>query len=123
MHYRAFTLLLAAAAIAGCTTGPGSSDRASLKPSSRVAGQWMATDGVAMSSFSNSGRFSTTLRATGETVTEGTYVESGDRVALDFYSVRQQRQSKATCNFAGRGQLNCVSDTGAQFTLVRNAVG
>ncbi|RLQ88442.1 hypothetical protein [Notoacmeibacter ruber] len=125
MNNRALAMLLVAGiAAAGCTTGPRSTQQAAnTPPPSRVSGQWMATDGVAMSNFTPGGRFTTTLRATGETVTEGTYSETGDRVALDFYSVRQQRQSQATCTFSGRETLNCRNDTGSQFTLVRNAVG
>lgn len=118
MKHYGLTLAMLAGLAAGCTTESGPPRYASTTPPSRVAGQWLATDGVAVSNFAG-GRFSTTLQATGETVTEGTYVETGDKVALDFYSVRQQRQSKASCNFADGGRLECVNDSGAQFALVR----
>ena len=123
MHYRALAMLLAAGlATAGCSMGPRPLQRSAATPApSRVSGQWIASDGVAVSNFAG-GRFSTTLQATGETVTEGTYAEAGDRVLLDFYSVRQQRQSAATCLFEGASRLNCSNDSGAQFTLVRRSV-
>ena len=124
MNYRAIAILFVAGAFtAGCSMGPRPSQRAAnTPPPSRVSGTWVAADGVAVSNFAG-GRFSTTLQATGETVTEGSYVEAGNRVNLDFYSVRQQRQSKATCLFEGRTRLNCSNDSGAQFSLVRRAVG
>ena len=72
MNYRAIAILFVAGAFtAGCSMGPRPSQRAAnTPPPSRVSGTWVAADGVAVSNFAG-GRFSTTLQATGETVTEG----------------------------------------------------
>src|SRR5262245_40913874 len=81
-------------ALAACqSAGPGGSGPAG----NAVDGEWMSSDGVAISTL-NGGKFSSRVVATGETVTTGTYTLRDPRtIDLDFFSVKSQQNTKATC--------------------------
>jgi hypothetical protein len=111
-------VIVGLAALAACqSAGPGGSP---IAPSG-VDGEWMSADGVAISSL-NGGKFSSRIVATGETVTTGTYTMRDARtIDLDFFSVKSQQNTKATCMLVSSNQMNCTLAAGTNFTLVRRA--
>jgi hypothetical protein len=105
------------AALAACQTGgPGG---AGLAPTG-VDGDWMSSDGVAISRFAG-GSFSTTANDTGRTLAQGTYTVSGATIQINGTSVIRQSPIAFNCLLASPRQLNCTSSAGQQFTLVRRA--
>ena len=103
------------AALAGCqSAGP-----AGPAPTG-VDGQWMSSDGVAVSTFSG-GTFTTTAVDTGNKLAEGSYIVSGANVQISGTSVIRQTPVSFNCLMAGSSQLNCTSSSGQNFTLVRRA--
>jgi hypothetical protein len=105
------------AALAACqSAGPGGPGMAPTG----VDGQWMSSDGVAVSTFSG-GNFTTTAVDTGNKLAEGTYVVSGANVTINGTSVIRQTPVSFNCLMAGGRQLNCTSSSGQNFTLVRRA--
>jgi len=108
-------LVASLAALAACqTAGPGG------PAPTGVDGQWMSADGVAMSTFSG-GKFTTTATDTGNKLAEGSYVVSGATVQIIGTSVIRQTPVSFNCTMAGTKQLNCTSNSGQNFTLVRRA--
>lgn len=104
------------AMLAGCQTpGPGGGPAPT-----GVEGQWMSSDGVAVSTFSG-GTFTTTATDTGNKLAEGTYFVSGASVQITGSSVIRQTPISFNCLMASGRQLNCTSSAGQQFTLVRRA--
>jgi len=105
--------------LAGCeTAGPSGPGKA---PGSAVEGSWMSQDGVAVSTLS-AGQFSSRVVATNEVVTTGTYTMRDQRtIDLNFFSVKSQQNTQATCLLISSSQMNCTLSSGTQFTLVRRA--
>jgi hypothetical protein len=112
------TATLCAAFLAGCMGSPGG--RPPLGGAqSGFEGEWVGTDGVAVSSLQG-GKFSSRSLATGETLTNGTYTMRDPKtIDLDFFSVRTNQNTKATCLLADVNQMNCTLATGTQFILTR----
>jgi hypothetical protein len=110
-------VLVGLAALAACQSagpsGPG------MAPSG-VEGDWMSSDGVAISRFSG-GSFSTTALDTGNKLAEGSYVVSGANVSITGTSVIRQSPISFNCLMASSKQLNCTSAAGQNFTLIRRA--
>ncbi len=105
-------------ALAGCQTEMGGGPR--MARQTGVEGQWMGTDGVAVSTLQG-GRFSSRSVETGETLTEGSYKHRDARtIDLSFYSLKSQRNTNATCLLAGSNQMNCTLATGTNFVLTRS---
>lgn len=127
MLNKRFVVLAATAAIAGCQiggpgggSGPGPQITAPARPS--VDGQWIGTDGVAISTF-QAGKFTSALASSGEILTEGSYtVEPNGLVKVQFYSVKAAKDVAANCLIAEGSRLNCTLDNGTQFTLVRKSI-
>lgn len=117
---RAIAALSAAAMLAGCTfSGPNYPPRVS-QPTG-VDGDWVGTDGVAISNFSG-GQFRSTATDTGQLLATGNYrYVSQSLIEITINSIIRQTTSKANCAVVSNRQLNCTSATGAQFTLVRRA--
>lgn len=121
VRIRSIAVVAALAAVAGCQTGGGSAPSIVAPARPAVEGQWIGTDGVAISTF-QAGRFTSALAATGEVLTEGTYaLGPNDIIQLQFFSVKAQKQVAANCILAEGQRLNCTLDSGTQFTLVRKA--
>ena len=112
--------LSAAMIVAGCSvSGPGSPPR--ISQPTGVDGEWVGTDGVAVSSFTG-GQFRSTATDTGQLLATGSYrYVSQELVEITINSIIRQTTSKANCALVSDRQLNCTSGTGAQFTLVRRA--
>ena len=105
--------------LAACeTSGPSGPGKG---PGSAVEGSWMSQDGVAVSTLS-AGQFSSRVVATNEVVTTGTYTMRDQRtIDLNFFSVKSQQNTQATCLLVASSQMNCTLASGTQFTLVRRA--
>lgn len=110
--------LAATALVAGCVAGPQMGGRPAL---SGVEGEWVGTDGIAISSFS-AGQFRSTATDTGRVLSTGSYRYLDNRmIEVTINSVIRQSTSRANCALVDYRQLNCTNETGAQFTLVRRA--
>ncbi|MCR4264994.1 hypothetical protein [Nitratireductor sp. ZSWI3] len=112
--------LVAALALAGCQSDfAGGGSR--MARQTGVEGQWMGTDGVAVSTLQG-GRFSSRSVQTGETLTEGSYTHRDARtIDLSFYSLKSRQNTNATCLLAASNQMNCTLANGTNFVLTRSA--
>ena len=126
--FRAVALTAVALALAACQSaglpprsdGPGAG---TPPPSSGFNGDWMSTDGVAISRFDN-GRFETLATDTGNKLAEGNYTQTGPTsVSISVTSLIRQTTTQVNCAMVSQTQLNCTSSAGAQFSLVRRARG
>lgn len=124
---RAAGALAVALALAGCQgTGipprSGGPIASAPPPSSHFDGDWMSTDGVAISRFT-SGRFETLATDTGNKLAEGNYTQTGpSSVSISVTSLIRQTTTQVNCAMVSQTQLNCTSSAGAQFSLVRRGV-
>src|SRR5262245_53324207 len=108
--------LAAVAFLAGCMSGGTGSP---LGGQSGVEGEWMSTDGVAISRFSG-GNFETVATDTGNKLAQGIYKMSDPRnVTITGQSVIQQSAIAFNCSLANATQLKCTNMSGQQFVLVR----
>ncbi len=114
------TLLSAAAALASCM-GPR---EVRELPSNRqvapagVEGSWVDPNGI-VSTFS-SGTFTTRTTDTNQVLASGNYVNlSPTLVEINMTSMVRNTQSKVNCAMVNQTQLNCTTDSGAQFSLAR----
>lgn len=108
-------------ALAGCQTGgPGPMASGPRAPApSGFEGEWMSTDGVAMSRL-RGGAFETVAVDTGNKLATGSYHNtSATMVAISVTSIIRQTTSTVNCQLATPQQLNCTSSAGQQFVLVR----
>jgi hypothetical protein len=106
----------AVAFLAGCmSSGTGGP----FGGASGIEGEWMSTDGVAMSRFSG-GNFETVATDTGNKLAHGTYQMSDPRtVTINGQSVIQQSAIAFNCSLSSATQLNCTSNSGQHFVLTR----
>ncbi len=114
------TTLLCGVVLAGCmSSGPREVPPPREVAASPFEGDWIGTDGVALSSL-RGGKFTSTSLKTGETLTSGTYAMRGaNLIDLDFFSQKTGNNTKATCLLANRDQMNCTLASGTQFILSR----
>jgi hypothetical protein len=114
-------VIIVTAAVAGCQSGGPDRPAPINVPSSPVDGEWIGSDGVAISSLYG-GRFQSRSVQTGETLTEGTYnFRDQNTIDLNFYSVKTQQQTAAACLLATPNQMNCTLGSGTQFVLMRHS--
>ncbi len=114
--------MVATVALAGCQmTGPGMGPGPSASRQTGVEGDWLSTDGVAMSSFAG-GAFETLAVDTGNKLATGSYRYSDARtIEISVTSIIRQTTSSVNCALVTPQQLNCTSSTGQQFVLTRKA--
>lgn len=128
MHFARKTALAGAAlgllTIAGCQTGPGPGPTGPVvRAPQGVEGEWLSTDGVAMSRF-NGGTFETLAVDTGNKLATGTYQNNGPTaVSISVTSIIRQTTSSVNCSLVTTSQMNCTSSAGQQFVLVRKQAG
>lgn len=110
----------AAATLAGCVApGPNGGGPMGTAARSGFEGEWISTDGVAISRFSG-GIFETVATDTGNKLSDGNYHQTDARtVAITVRSLIRQTTSNVNCALVTASQLNCTSSTGQQFTLMR----
>lgn len=109
--------LAAAAAASACqSTGPGPEARTQPRG---FEGQWVSADGVAYSSFTG-GAFETVAADTGNKLANGSYVlNDPNSASITVNSLIRQTTSRVNCALVSPTQMNCTSESGQQFTLVR----
>lgn len=126
--FRAVAAVSIALALAGCQGigGPsqsrgGFAPNTPPPPSSSFNGDWISTDGVAISRFTN-GHFETLATDTGNKLAEGNYTQiDPSSVAISVTSLIRQNTTQVNCAMISQTQLNCTSSAGAQFSLVRRS--
>ena len=103
----------------GGGVGPGPMARAP----SGVEGDWVGTDGVAISRFT-AGRFETIATDTGNKLAEGNYFQRDARtIDINLTSLIRQTTTQVNCARVSQTQLNCTSSAGQQFSLMRRSMG
>lgn len=125
--FRAVAAIAVALALAGCQNigGPsrpgGGFSHNTPPPSSGFNGDWMSTDGVAISRFTN-GYFETLATDTGNKLAEGSYTQiDATSVSISVTSLIRQSTTQVNCAMISQTQLNCTSSAGSQFSLIRRA--
>jgi len=116
----ALALAFSALLIAGCATSGPSGQQNAAGPASGVEGDWLSTDGVAVSRFAG-GVFTTSALDTGNKLADGSYRVSGNTVEITVVSLIRQTTTNVNCALVATSQLNCTSSTGQQFVLTRRA--
>ena len=114
-------MALAALTLAGCEiSGPVSTLPTPIKPQQfGPQGNWIGTDGVAISTFGN-GLFTSYAADTGARLAEGNYsVANGNLVQLTLRSLVSGTTSQVNCLQVQQQQLNCTTASQKQFSLVR----
>lgn len=107
----------AVAFLAGCMSGGPGGGGFGRGPS--VEGEWLSTDGVAVSRFSG-GVFETVATDTGNKLADGNYRMADSRtVEITVISLIRQTTTNVNCAMASPNQLNCTSSTGQTFVLTR----
>ena len=124
--FRAAALVALAVALAGCQ-GMGGQGMgrgpivAAPPPTSSFDGDWLSTDGVALSRFTG-GIFETLATDTGNKLAEGTYTQvNPSTVSISVTSLIRQTTTQVNCALVTQTQLNCTSSAGQQFSLIRRA--
>lgn len=114
--------LVVTVGLAGCQmTGPGMGPGPSVSRQTGVEGEWLSTDGVAMSRFTG-GAFETLAVDTGNKLATGSYRYADARtIEISVTSIIRQTTSSVNCALVTPQQLNCTSSTGQQFVLTRKA--
>ena len=111
--------IIALAALAGCTTGPGPRPGPVALAPQGVEGSWIDQQGTGVTNFTG-GRFETYATDTGQKLSEGTYTMRDPVVAqISGFSLLQQKPVAFNCAVASPVQLNCTSSSGQQFVLTR----
>ncbi|MGF0539291.1 outer membrane lipoprotein Omp10 [Agrobacterium sp. ES01] len=83
-----------------------------------IDGAWVDPNGI-VSTF-QAGSFSTRTTDTSQLLASGTYTQVSDRlVEINMTSLVRNTQQKVNCALVTPNQLNCTSDSGAQFSLAR----
>jgi hypothetical protein len=115
-YARVAVCLSAMTFLAGCIAAPPMGGG-----STGVEGDWIGTDGVAISSFSG-GQFRSTATDTGNLLANGTYrYVSAGMVEITYFSILSQANRKANCALVDYRQLNCTDSRGVQSSLIRRA--
>lgn len=114
-------MLVSAGLLSACQTsvldGP---DVAVARPAG-IDGDWVGTDGVAVSSFVG-GTFTSRATDTGQVLAQGNYsYRDQQNIDISFRSLIRNTTVNAACIVVSPSQMNCTSSSGAQFTLVRRA--
>ncbi len=83
-----------------------------------VEGNWVDPNGI-VSTFS-AGTFATRTTDTNQLLASGNYINvSPTLVEINMTSMVRNTQSKVNCALVTPSQLNCTTDSGAQFSLAR----
>ena len=113
--------VLSLTALAGCdvtTDQPRTLPVAT--PQVSAEGDWVDTSGI-VSSF-HTGTFTTRTTDSNQVLASGTYINTSPTlVEINMTSHVRNTQSKVNCQLVTASQLNCTSQTGAQFSLARRA--
>ena len=108
------------AVLVGCMSGGGGGGP--VRPAQTgIEGSCIDAQGTGISTLSG-GVFQTVATDTGQTLSEGSYVLSGqDGVQISGTSLIRQSPIIFNCLLVSTSQLNCTSSAGQQFVLTRRA--
>ena len=114
-------LVLAGASLAACIDEGPRPMRTSApiySQANSVEGTWSDPNGI-ISTFQG-GAFTTRTTDSNQLLASGTYSSTqAGLVEINMTSLVRKTQSKVNCALVNPGQLNCTSDSGAQFSLSR----
>lgn len=115
------TLCATTLALTACySSGPRPLPVVQQQQAPTVDGTWADPNGI-ISTF-QAGNFSTRTTDTNQLLASGTYTSVSDRlIEINMTSLVRNTQSKVNCAMVTFSQLNCTSDSGAQFTLARRS--
>ena len=114
----AIPALIVTAALASCSSTERERPLPVAPAPVTIDGTWTDPNGL-ISTF-QAGSFSTRTTDTNQLLASGTYVSVSDRlVEINMTSLVRNTQSKVNCAMVTPNQLNCTSDSGAQFSLAR----
>ncbi|MFI0848227.1 hypothetical protein [Mesorhizobium sp. IMUNJ 23232] len=116
---QAGAIAILAAGISGCVSGGPSGPTAAA---SAVEGEWLSSDGVAVSRLSG-GVFTTNALDTGNKLADGSYKVNGNTVEITVVSLIRKTTTNVNCALVAPNQLNCTSSAGQQFVLTRRGAG
>ena len=118
---RVLALLAAGALLSACQTAEPVRELPAPAKAPTVEGAWQ--DKNALVSTFQGGQFVTrTTDGYNAVLTTGTYtVDPTGLVQVSFISAKTKKSQRANCQLATAAQLNCTSDSGAQFSLTRRA--
>ncbi len=120
-RYLSIALIGVAGFLPACQSVDFGGPVAVARPSGAAEGQWVGTDGVAVSTFNN-GSFSSNATDTGAKLAEGNYrYVDPNTVSITFTSLLRKTIVNANCAVVSQSQMNCTSSSGAQFSLLRRA--
>ena len=115
------TVLSAAAALASCQSSPREVRQlptATQVQPVGVEGSWVDPNDI-VSTFTG-GTFTTRTTDTNQVLASGNYVNLSPKlVEINMTSHVRKTQSKVNCAMVSTAQLNCTTDSGAQFSLAR----
>ena len=112
--------LLSLVSLAGCETMDQPKPMPVATPQVSAEGDWVDTSGI-VSSFM-AGTFTTRTTDSNQVLASGTYISTSPTlVEINMTSHVRKTQSKVNCQLVTANQLNCTSQTGAQFSLARRA--
>ncbi|OJF94513.1 outer membrane lipoprotein Omp10 [Pararhizobium antarcticum] len=113
------SVLAATAALSACQSGREIRQvQQPIRMAPTVDGTWADPNGI-ISTFS-AGTFTTRTTDTNQLLASGNYVNvSPTLVEINMTSMVRNTQSKVNCAMVGVTQLNCTTDSGAQFSLSR----
>lgn len=113
--------MVAAGALAACTTSPQPPPGAGGGMRSGVEGSWIDAQGTGLSTFTG-GAFQTVATDTGQKLSDGSYRMTGpSSVEITGTSLIRQSPISFNCLMVSTSQLNCTSATGQNFVLTRRA--
>jgi hypothetical protein len=121
MKRLAIPTLIAAAALASCSTDGGDRPLPTAQAPVSIEGTWTDPNGL-MSTF-QAGNFNTRTTDTNQLLASGTYIKGAgaNLYQINMVSHVQNKQSKVNCAMISPQQLNCTADSGAQFSLNRKS--
>lgn len=115
-------VIFGAGFLSACQTASlGGGSGGSVSKPTGIDGDWVGTDGVAVSSFVG-GAFTSRATDTGQVLAQGNYTYRDQKnIDIAFRSLIRNTSVNAACIVVTPSQMNCTSSSGAQFTLVRRA--
>lgn len=121
MNIRSITAIAACSlAVSSCYSSGPQRQLPSVQQGPSVEGAWVDPNGI-VSTFQG-GTFTTRTTDSNQILASGSYMLINDRlVEINMTSLVRNTRQKVNCALVTPGQLNCTSDSGAQFSLARRA--
>ncbi len=119
-HIAPLILLASVSVLASCQSERSQRPLPPIQQSNTIEGSWVDPNGI-VSTFA-AGAFTTRSTDSNTLLASGNYTRISDRmVEINMTSLVRNTQSKVNCSMVTATQLNCTTDSGAQFSLTRRA--